>query len=65
MKATTLVDWVIDRDLVFHLRRALELRCHESEPLLDRTYMPFVQHLMTQDERARQALRLRRGSSCG
>ena len=59
MRTATLIDWMAEGDLVFHLRRASG-RSVESDPLLDPRFDSWVAHAMTEEERSRQVERLRR-----
>lgn len=60
MRTATLIDWMAEGDLVFHLRRASSRSGFESDPLLDPRYDSWVAHAMTEEERNRQVERLRR-----
>ena len=59
MRTATLIDWMSEGNLVFHLRRA-NPRGISSDPLLDPRYDSWVAHAMTEEERNRQVERLRR-----
>lgn len=65
MRQTMLIDWMVERDLVFHLRRVDARAGSDSEPLLDPRYDALVGRTMTEEERLRQAERLRRRTSLG
>ena len=60
MRHAALIDWTTGQDMVFHLRRALELSRGESQPLLDPSYDAQVDRISTEEERHQQVRRLRR-----
>lgn len=60
MRQTALIDWMVEGDLVFHLRRADARYGSEGNPLLDPRYDAMVRRTMTEEERLRQVERLRR-----